>query len=127
MQDILHQIRLHPSLKGAADILVTAIGRQCDQPRPRIIPVNRRGCLNARQNRHAKIQQRHIWQMRTIELNRLLPVRSLRHHGHIGLQIDDRADADPGHQVVFRNQNPDSIRILHGNGAVTSTLVPLPG
>src|ERR1035437_132097 len=63
--------------------------------------------------------------MAAIQLHGLPAVGGFRHHGHVGLHVDDGADAHARHQVVFGDQYPNGI--AHGRGAVISTSVPWPG
>ena len=74
-------------------------------------PDRRRG-FDAGKDRHAQIQQCHVWLMLAIQFDGLLAVRRFGDHDHVRLQIDDRADADARDQVILGDQNADWIRIF---------------
>src|ERR1019366_4744556 len=96
-----------------------------DHPRPGELAADRLRGFHAAHPGHAHVEQRDVRQVQAEHLHCLVSVGGFGDHCHILLQVDNRGDPHPRHQVVLGNQN--SYFVAHGNGTVTSTSVPSPG
>src|SRR5437016_5055632 len=78
-------------------------------------------------NWHAQVQQHHIRKIRVVKFHCFLAICRFADDDHIVLLVNDGTYSEAGYKMIIRDENPNGIRVLHGNGMVSSTAVPLPG
>src|SRR4051812_49462547 len=91
---IFREVRLDAGGQGAADVLVASVGGEGDHAGGGEFFADRGGGLDAGHAGHAEVEKGDVGAVLSIELDRLGTAGRLGDHGHVGLHVDDRGDAD---------------------------------